>query len=60
VEGPPGEGMSSPLVKPEIGYEFVPPEGTTPKQVIMNALTASILKKLRENGTYEGPFVNDN
>jgi hypothetical protein len=52
--------MSTPLVKPEIGYEFVPPEGTTPKQVIMNALSSSILKKLRENGTYEGPFANDN
>jgi hypothetical protein len=41
--------------KPEAGYEFIPPMGTVPQPMIVQAMTRAILKMLNENGcTFEG------
>lgn len=47
-------------VKPIIGYDYIPPVGTVPAQVIMSKMQEKILKMLAENGCkYEGETDSD-
>jgi len=42
-------------VQPTVGYDFIPPVGTVPQPLMMQALTQGILKMLYERGShYEG------
>jgi hypothetical protein len=42
------------LVKPEHGYEFVPPEGTVPRS-LKDKLSIALMRKLFESGCqYDG------
>ncbi len=57
-KGPQG-GSQAPIgytgAKPEFGFDLVPPVGTVPQPLIMQAMTRALLKKLHETGAvYEG------